>query len=203
MATKKGIITLTLVISRAPTKPTVIRGLYVMWNIFKVRTKLKYQIDEYIIWKSSKSTYVANDQREILKQFIKPLKCISVSEIQPSDIDDFYKKILGLQTTFSRIKSMRAIRGFMAYFYMKKQHNINPKQITDYGIYKPSLQNVAKNDILEPVMRKKVGRPRDIAFSKKVKTLRDKGGLSFRAIARAENTNPGNIHRAYHYDLTT
>lgn len=174
------------------------RGFF-MWKIFKLKTKLQYEVDEYIVWKASKSVFTSQQHEEILKSFIKPLKYISIAEICLEDISNFHKSFLS--TPYGRIKAMQAVRGFMAYFYMKKQHNINPKQITDIGI-KIFLPSVHKNVILEPMIKPKVGRPPNIAFIKEIKHLVDKGGLGIREIARAKKRTPSNIHRAYHYNLS-
>ncbi len=200
VANKKGIITLTLVISRAPRRPTVMRGSF-MFGLFKIKTKLQYEIDEYIVYKASKSVFVAEQHKKVLENFTKKMTYKNVSEILLADIQNFYSKVRETTTPFTAINSMQAIRGFMAYFYMKKQHNINPKQITNTGVNEWGLQNVLKNDILLPMIKRRVGRPTNIAFIKKVKRLVDKEGMSLRAIARAENQVPSNIHRVYHYNL--
>lgn len=194
---KRGILTLTLVISRESIKPSVTRWLYVMkFNFFKVKTKLETQLEEYIKYKARFSPWIAEDQKDIISRFIEGVKHKTISEITLEDLDSYHYK----QTTqYTTIRAMQALRAFLRYH--KWQTNIKADQVTNEGI--KELQIVAKNDIIPKMTKKRrVGRPANVAFIKRVKILKDKGGLGIRAIARAENMNPGNISRAYHYDLS-
>lgn len=200
VARKRGILTLTLVISRELPRPTVRRGFYVMWTIFRVKTKLETQIEEYVGWKAKFSEYKAKEHKDYLLTLRMSLpNRKEIREILLNDLQDFHDQISKLNTPYTSMSHMKAVRGFFSYYWSKKQHAINPKLITDEGILE--LKPVVENDIVPLMIKRKPGRPKDIVFIKKVKTLRDQGHLSFRAIARAENTNPGNVHRAYHYDI--
>lgn len=192
---RKGIITLTLVVSRSPV---VTRGTFVMW-LFKVKTQFQLQIEEYINWKSRYSTYAAKAHSEVLKDFCRKFHYKNVSEVLLSDIQNFYEDVSTNKTTFSAVKAMEAIRAFMRYF--KTLHKINPKQITNKGIIQ--LQAVDRNDSIQAMSIKRPGRPfGNVELIKKVKRLRDKEGISFRKIGLVVNRDVSYVWRMYYYDLT-
>lgn len=191
MDRKRGKITLTLVYERESESPSVRRRAFVMFKLF-IKSKIQVQIEEYLEWKARFSTSSAVSQEEILKKFLSQFKHIDISEITLDEIQAFFNQET---TNFTKARSMQALRGFMGYFWANKLHNINPKQITDLGIVK--LPPVAKYAKIEPMIKRKVGRPPNVPFIKEVKKLKDQGGLGFRAIARAKNCNPGSVFRAY------
>ncbi len=198
---RKGIISITLVISREPDNPTVKRGICRMFlNFFKVKTKSELQVEEYIKFKAKSSPHIADNHKDILSTFVKEIgyKDI-VSEITLEQLEAYHKKTCKEVTYYTSIKVMQAIRAFMRFH--KVNTDIKAQQITNTGIIE--LQNVAKIDKVAPMTkRRNVGRPPNVAFIKEVQRLVDKEGLGIRAIARAKMMNPGNISRAYHYDLT-
>lgn len=197
---KKGIITLTLVISREFIKPTVTHGLYVMrLGFLRIKTRLEYQIDEYLTWKGKFSLLSAQTHGDVLSNFVKKFKKYkAISEITLDDIHAFYND-LNSATPFTRIKAMEAIRGFMRYFKSKKQHEIDPNSITNQGVI--HLQSVGKSVKITPMNVKKLGRPANTVLARKVKRLRDIEGLSFRSIGKALNKDVKSIYRWYTIDL--
>lgn len=201
----KGIIALTLVISRVPDDPAVRRGICRMWNFFKVKTKLEIQVEEYIEFKAKTSPYIADDQKEIINYFIKGLRYKEVAEIKLEDLDTHHIKLQSESSPYTTVKAMQALRAFMRHH--KRQTDIKPDEITNQGV---TLNNVAKNDIIQPMIRKKrVGRPLNVAFIKEVKIMKDKAKLGFQEIANIQKergviktANRGYIYRTYHKDIS-
>lgn len=199
MGARKGIITLTLVISRESKSSAVRRGAFVMFNIFKVKTELELQIEEYVAHKAKTSPFIARDQKEVLTDLMKEVKHKTISEITLEELEAYHSKLLRETTPYTSIKGMEAIRAFFRHH--KHKTDIKPYQITNTGIVE--LQNVVENVIIpQMIKKKKVGRPPNVAFINEVKRLIDKEKLGIRAVARAKLTNPGNVHRAYNYDLS-
>jgi len=200
MATKKGIITLTIVISRLSIKPTVRRGLYVMiFNFLKVKTKLEIQIEEYLTWKSKFSIYTAATHKDVLEDFRNSYNYKSLAEIMLSDIEDFHQKKRETTTVYSSIRAMEALRGFMGYYYRQKQHSINPKLLTNQGVAR--LQEVEESDTIITMKREKRGRPLNVELIKQVKRLRDNEGLEFRQIGRALGKDVSQVYVWYKKQL--
>lgn len=198
MATKKDIIILTLVISHESAKPTVRRGFCRMW--FTVKTKIKYQVEEYVNWKSKSSSLIAKDHKEILDRFIELFKYKEITEIKLEDVQFFRDEIQNTKSQYTATKSMIAIRSFLHYYRIRKQISIEYKSITNEGVVW-LLSRVEEKDILQPMKDKKVGRPPHIALIKQVKVLRDEGKLSFRAIALVLKKDVSQIHVWYKYQL--
>ncbi len=190
-------LSITLVISR---EVATARIYYMSFLFFKVKTRFELQIEEYLAWKAKFSEYSANAHKEVLDQFKLFKKFKDITEVSLEEIQAFYEELAKTsRSKFSLIKSMEALRNFMRYFWMHKQHKVHPKHITNQGV---KLQIVAEN-VKIPVMipKRGPGRPPNVAFIKEVKDLVDRG-LGIRAIARAKRMNPGNISRAYHFDLS-
>lgn len=198
---KLGIITLTLVISHEFIKPTVMRGLF-MWNVFKVKTKLECQVEEYIFWKSKFSVYIAEQQRTILRDFICTLKCKDIAEVSLDAIENYHKNLQ--TTTYGKIAVMTAIRCFIRFCHQKKLINIKAHLITNTGISK--LQYVGSNDTIEVMNTRKRGRPMDIALVKRVYRLREESGEPkppFRTIALIVKKDLKSTYRLYKYAKET
>lgn len=203
MGAKKGIITLTLVISRGSESSTVRRGAFVMFNIFKVKTKFQLQVEEYVEFKGRSSPFIAEDQEKVLRDFMKEVQHTNISEVTLTDLEAYYSRISRGSTQWRIEEAMKALRAFMRFH--RRYTSIQAWQITGSGIKqkRPRLQSVVENVIIpQMTKRKKVGRPPNVAFIKEIKDLVDKRGLGIRAIARAKMMNPGNISRAYNYDLS-
>ncbi len=198
---RKGIITFTLVIARLQESKgsSVKRGVFVfMWNIFKVKTKLEIQVEEYITFKEKSSPFIAADQKEIIGTFIKTLSHKDVAEITLEDLNAYHIKLKEETTNFTTIRAMQALRAFMRYH--KRQIEVEPKQITNGGVV---LSKVEQNAIIKPMTRKGPGRPLgDIELIKKVKRLKDKEALSFRKIGLVVGKDPSHVFKMYYYDLS-
>lgn len=198
VASKKGIITLTLVISRMSIKPAVTRGFYViMFNIFRVKTKLQLQLEEYIEFKSKSSPFIAKDHQELLRAFIKEVHHTNINEITPEEIEAHHKRMLSQKTQYLTVKTMQAIRALMRFH--KHDTNIVADDISNTGM--ADMQNVGKNVPIPPITRPKRGRPMNVELVKKVKILKDKGGLSYRQISKAIGKDVKNVYLMYNYDI--
>lgn len=195
MEAPKGIITMTLVISRSHESegPSVKRGVFViMFDFFKVKTQLQTQVEEYKNFKAMYSPFMAEVHYEILSRFTKEVKCLSVSQVTADDIDAFHQKICNSTTPYTAIKHMQAIRAFLRFF--KHKTHIEPSKVTNKGI---SLPSVVKKRIITPMIEKKVGRPANLALAKKVQRLKDRERLTFRAVGKALNLDVKSVYRYY------
>lgn len=198
---ERGIITLTLVISQVSIAPSVTRGRF-MFGIFRVKTQFQLQIEEYINWKAKYSIYAAEIHKEVLLRFFDKFKYKNVAQVLKEDIQTFYLEVR--RTQHGATKAMEAIRGFMR--YLRKLHTIDPQEITNQGII--DLPSVPKTARIEPMRRRKLGRPPNVSFIESIQKIREasknangKYTLSIRDIARAKKSYPAVIHRAIHYKL--
>lgn len=182
-------IKLTLVISRDHK--------FSMWNIFRVKTKIQEQVEEYVKFKAKSSPYIAKDQEQVLNAFIKEVGYLTVTEIPAEDIEKYHNKISSEMTNYFTIQSMKAIRAFMRFH--KHDTNIIADKITNHGIR--DLQDVGRNIPVVPDTRPKLGRPMNIELVKKVKRLRDIENLSFRSIGKALSKDVKNVYLMYKYDV--
>lgn len=196
---KKGILTLTLVISRESMEiPTVKRGNF-MFKLFKIKTKLKMQLEEYIDFKSKTSPFIAETHNKVIGDFIKSLNYKEVSEITLHDINVYHARMGAETTQYTTIGAMQALRAFMRYH--KRNTNIKPDKITNEGV--KELQPVVKNVIIPQMKAKRVGRPYgSIELIKKIKRLKDREDLSFRKIGLVTGKNVSHVYKMYRYDLT-
>lgn len=195
----KGIIILTLVISRVCIKPRVKPGLYAMFNIFKIKTKIETQLEEYITFKNTSSPFIAQDQKDMLSNFIKATHKIDLMELTLKDIESHHTILKTQISPYSVIGNMQAIRAFIRFH--KHSTTIKPQEITNIGV-KQYLQSVGENVKIIPMTIRKRGRPLNIELVKKVKRLRDNENLTFRAISKAIGKDVKNIYGMYKYDLT-
>ncbi len=196
-----GIITLTLVVSKrydlVCEGPAVKRGAFVMWNIFRIKTKLQTQLEEYVKYKGESSPHIGGDHKEILSAFIKHVSHKTVSEITPEEIEAYHKKIRGEMTPYTTIKAMQAIRAFMRFH--KHDTNIIARDISNTGM--TDLQNVGRQ-VPRPIIRPKRGRPVNQMLVDQIRRLRDKEQLSFRAISKALKKDLKNVYLLYKYGTT-
>lgn len=191
---KKRRTIITLVISREfIRKPRV----FFMFHLFKIKTKIQVQLEEYIKHKQESSPFIAEDQEEILTKFIRFICRSNVSEVTPEDIDSYNNKMLREYTPYSSIKIMQTIRAFIRFH--KTDSNIIPNKITNTGI--DDLQAVGKKVYEVPLSRPKLGRPFNTLLAKKIKSLRDNEHLSFRAIGKALDKDVKNVYRMYKHKV--
>lgn len=196
IARRKGIITLTLVISRSSERLPVTRKSFVMF-LFKVKTKLQYQLEEYIEWKSRFSTRSASEHKEVILNFIEKFKFKDTKEITIDIIKEFRSELTRSTTHFSTMKAMQALRCFLRYY--KKQVDFNPEAIQDEQII--DLPIVEESAIVVPMKEKLLGRPPKVALIKAVKELRNVKKMSFRAIAKELKKDVSQVHVWYKYDI--
>lgn len=170
-----------------------------MWfNIFRVKTKIQIQLEEYVRFKATTSPFIAEDQNLLLKDFIKEIGNLSLDEITAENIEDYHTKIKNSLSGYKVILTMQAIRSFIRFH--KHDTNLLADKITNTGI--DDLGDVGKIIPVVPTVRPKIGRPMNLALVKKVKRLRDNEKLSFRAISKALNKDVKNIHIMYNYDIS-
>lgn len=199
MAKEIRYTTLTLVISRGYSRPSVMRGpcfMFNIFNLFKVRTKIEYQVDEYINWKATKSSLSAQEHRKILDLFLASFKYKDIKEITLKQVEKFRIDTLQTKAVYSSMKAMQAVRCFLRYH--SKHIDINPEAVQDNNI---DLSLVTRSAIIITMTEKKLGRPPQIELIKKVKHLRDVQGLKFRTIAAEMNRGVSQIHVWYKYPL--
>lgn len=194
---KRGIMTLTLVISRESARPTVTRGFCVMdLKFFRVKTKIQVQVEEYIAWKKSRGVNVS----ETLSEFIKYIQKEDIEAIRPEDIQRYYYRLKEIENAkYFIMLAMKDIRVMLRWFKARKHNVMDPDMIGNKGLTF-DLENAMIDDTMQI---KKTGRPPKVALIKKVKSLRDINKLSFREIARVIKKDVSQVHVWYYYDLTT
>ncbi len=197
MVPKKGIITLTLVISRESARPTITRGFCVMnLKVFRVKTKIQVQSQEYITWKKERGVNVS----ENIDDFIKYAKKESIENITPQDIQSYYHHLKAtVNAKFFILMALKDIRVMLRWFKARKYNVVEPDIIGDTG-----LTIDLEGDIIEDNMtveKVKLGRPPKVALIKKVKSLRDINKLSFREISRVIKKDVSQVYVWYYYNL--
>lgn len=193
---KKGILTLTLVMSRESARPAVTRGLCVMnLKFFKIKTKIQLQVEAYIAWKKSKGVTVS----DTIIDFIKYARKENIESINPRNIQNYYLSIKDVvEGKYFLQQAMKDIRVMFRWFKARKFHVIDPNIIGDKG-----LTFELEDDILDSIMEEKprIGRPPKVALINKVKSLRNINKLSFREIARVIRKDVSQVHVWYYYNL--
>lgn len=195
---RKGILTLTLVISRESGNPTVKRGICRMFKIFKVKINIRMQLEEYVQFKAKTSPFIAQAHKEILSSFVKSTHYKDISEVTIADLNAYHIKIGSETTQYTAIRVMQALRAFVRFH--KRHTQITPDEITDEGV---RLQPVVKNAIIPQMKAKRIGRPYgSIELIKKIKRLKDMEDLSFRKIGLVTGKNVSHVYKMYRYNLT-
>ncbi len=192
----RGKITLTLVIAR--NYPINANVLVSMFNFFKIKSKLEVQLEEYIKFKAKYSPFIARDQEAVLKIFIKEMGHLTLTEITPEQIEEYYISAKTKMTKFNASQAMKAVRAFIR--FNKHDTEIIADKITDNGII--SLQSVERKLIPPPEIKPKLGRTMNIELVKKVKRLRDNEHLSYRAIGKAIGKDVSHVYLMYKYDIS-
>lgn len=178
-------------------RPTFMRSKPNMFNIFRVKTKIEIQVEEYVRFKSETAPFIAKDHKSILGDFLKQTSNKKVSEITLEELHIYHQKIRLNMTAFTCVKHMRAIRGFIRFH--KNDTEIGFKSITNDGIV--ISRGVGKKTVPLPDIRPKLGRPLNIELVKKIKRLRNNEKLSFRAIGKALGKDVKNVYRMYKYEI--
>ena len=193
MASKKGIITLSIVISRQAIKPSIRLGFF-MFIRFKAKSKIQFQLEEYIEWKSRFSLYSAKMHNNVVKEFIKFSNLLDVREVKTDHIKKYEKYIINQITQYSFHGRMRAIRCFLRFH--RRWLDFNPNYILDDGL---DLQKSLEQISIDPMTEiRKQGRPfenKDLAL--KIYKLRSKGDLTFRQIGTVLDKDVKTIYRLY------
>lgn len=197
---KKGILTLTLLVSRSSVRPPVTRWLCVMnFKFLQVKTKLQSQVEDYIAWKEKKGVDV--DRYGTVSKFITYMKGKdSIEDIHKEDLQKYYEYVNTIENTKYFInETMKDIRVMYRWFKARRFNVVDPDIIGERG-----LTVEAKSDTLDYMTEPKtrIGRPPKIELIKKVKSLRDINKLSFREIARVIRKDVSQVHVWYYYDLT-
>lgn len=176
------------------------RRPFVMF-LFQVKTKIQYQLEEYIEWKSRFSTRSASDHKEVLVYFIKKFKYKDIKEVDLNIIKQFRLELTNTSSRYTTHKAMQALRCFSRYY--KKQISYNPESIKDDQIVEipTNLPVVEGSDSIKPMKDKLLGRPPKVALIKAVKELRDDKKMSFRAIARELNKDVSQVYVWYKYEI--
>lgn len=171
-----------------------------MFGFFRVKSKISLQIEEYIKFKAKHSPYIARDQEEFLNAFITHIKSITINDITPEKIETYHQFLkTTIASQFVPTQHMRAIRAFIRFH--KHDTEIIPDKITNTGI--EDLKDVGRILPEVPTTRPRVGRPMNVELVKKVKRLRDKENLSFRAISKALGKDVKNVYLMYKYKISS
>jgi hypothetical protein len=194
MGPRLGIISLTLVVERVSKGSTVTRGPFVM-IFFKIKTKLQYQIEEYISYKEKFSYWSALEHKKVLNDFVSRFNYTNISQIIIGDIQEVYNDIRINATPYTAKKFMQAMRGFFRYFHANKVECLNPRLLEDGGVI--NLTDVGNSVIIPMMKRQKPGKRVNEELVRKVKFLKDQGNLSFRQIAKALRKDVKNVYTWY------
>lgn len=196
MGPKKGIITLTLVISRELVRPSITPGFYVMnFKFLRVKTKIQVQVEEYIAWKKIRGVSVSHN----IHQFVNYLAKDSVEDIFPKDIQRYYHHLCEKENAkFFIHMAMKDVRVMFRWFKTRKYNVLEPDVIGNEG-----LTFNLEDAIIDYMPKiKRMGRPPKVSLIEKVKSLRDINKLSFREIARVIKKDVSQVYVWYYYDLT-
>jgi arsenate reductase-like glutaredoxin family protein len=166
-----------------------------MFTIFKVKTKLQYQVEDYLRHKKERGV----DVSDTIVTFVDYVKKCAVEEILPDDIQNFYLHLKEKENTKYFIsQNMKDVRVMFRWFKARKHNVVEPDIIGEEG-----LTNANINAIMEQMEAKvRIGRPPKVELIKKVKSLRDTNKLSYREIARVLRKDVSQVYVWYKYDLT-
>lgn len=153
-----------------------------MW--FKKKTELEKLIISY------------GQEQETLLEFARTVGKPRIEECTLEDIKGYYRAIVEpMNSRWRREDAMKSVRKF---FRANRGSNIlKASAITDNP-----LNFVGQNVIIEPMKKpekKKRGRKPDFEMIKKVKFLKDSGGLTMREVAAIVKKDLKNVHEMYHY----
>ncbi len=119
----------------------------------------------------------------------------SLDQITLEDIKARYEAVLASSTPYTAQSHMKALRKL--FFYYRGGNILHWREITD-----TPLSSVVENASVQVMKEKKKetrGRPANLEMIKKVKFLIDKGGLTMRAVSRAEGIDVKTVHSWYNY----
>lgn len=167
-----------------------LKGFVLM--LFKEKTKIEYQLEEYIEWKSARCMFQG---AQILSDFVYAFKYVDVKDITYDDLYTYKEKVQEKEVSMHTIElQLKTIRCFLRYFKARKYPVINPEWVQiDFVVEDGTIEN------MKEIKREKVGRPVNEEAVKQVRFLKDKGGLSLNAIARAWQVDLAQVSRWYNY----
>lgn len=166
-------------------------------KFLSIKTKLQYQVEEYIAWKKERGIDVTTwGTISKFTEFNFAKK--SIEEITPEDIQKYYEHIITTENTKYFIQlGMKDVRVMFRWFKARKYKVVEPDLIGEEG-----LTIKSENAIIEDMTAmKRMGRPPKTKLIEKVKSLRDINKLSFREIARVVKKDVSQVHVWYYYDL--
>lgn len=135
------------------------------------------------------------DQEDLLI-FAKTVRKPRIEDICLEDIKSYYKAIVEpMNSRWRRESTMLMLRKFFRY-------NRRPNVLKASVILDNPLNFVGQNVIIQPmpeIEKKKRGRKPDFEMIKKIKFLKDSGGLSMREVAAVVKKDLKNVHEMYHY----
>lgn len=168
-------------------------GFAFMLNLFKEHP-IEYQIREF-----SKSKYGTRSHAIFIEEYKRfaRIKCISGATYE--NIEAFRQHKSSTTTVYTTISAIQALRSFIRYH--KRLTNIKPQYISDMRVFTP-VGEIATIKLMEKKKKKaKMGRPRDKESIKKVRLLKEKGGLSFRAISVAMKKDVKTVYSWYRFSV--
>lgn len=116
-------------------------------KFFRIKkTKLRYQIEEYIVWKSRMALLPESKQRD-LHQLDKVSKKSDIKDVTHEDLE-LYREFLLKEYNghFAIISGMKEIRCMLRYFHSRKYECLPPDTISNEGFI---LINESTEDIIE------------------------------------------------------
>lgn len=164
-----------------------------MITLFKEKP-IEHQIREF-----NQSKYGVRSQSVYIEEYRRFSRIRCISEMTYESIQAFRQHKKSTSTAYTSISIMQALRSFVRYH--RRLTELKPHFITNDGVFTP----VGENAIIEPMKAKiqkvKIGRPRDKEAIKKVRLLKDKGGLSFRQISVVMKKDVKTVHQWYKFSF--
>lgn len=161
-----------------------------MFRLFK-ESLIESQIKVYLASRQGIAPHA-----EYLHEYKKFSHIKNVSEATYESLEAYRMHKQASTSNYTQISAMKALRCFIRHY--KSLAKVDPSNIRDFSIFTPVGQNATVPDMPVTLEKKtKRGRPRNIEAVKKVRLLKDKGGLSFRAISTAMKKDVKTVHEWY------
>lgn len=153
------------------------------------------QIREY-----ANSKYGTSSHVDFIKEFKKFRYIFSVENINYEAIEAFRVHKQTTTTLYTSIGAMQALRSFIRFH--KANTHLKANNIKDNGVILTDVGESARiKPMITEIQKVKLGRPRDMEYIKKVRVLKDQGGLTFRAIAVALKKDVKTVHTWYKFSF--
>lgn len=98
---------------------------FMLWS----KTRLHYQIQEYLEWKEKTSKFIAGKDARWLRALARVSAGEGVEDITHNDILRFREAVWRSGTPYAVIDAMRSVRGFLRYFKARKYPCLSPSLI--------------------------------------------------------------------------